>query len=122
MFSNRSLALAAAFAGLLGALPALAHWKPQYANQPPEVQHWLQAQHNKRGQWCCDKSDGHAFFGTYSLNQDGSVTLHVSKDKTRTIPSYMVLEGPNPTGHAVWWYAEIGDYHRDYCFAPGSLT
>jgi hypothetical protein len=34
----------------------------------------------------------------------------------------MVLKGPNPTGHAVWWYLEVGSQHRDYCFAPGTLS
>ena len=113
-----------ALVGLIAAAaaPALAHWRPQYANQPPQIRQWYQAQHNKRGQWCCDKSDGHAYFGQYTLNADGSVTLHVSDNETRTLPSYMVLQGANPTGHAVWWYAQVGNYHKDYCFAPGSLT
>jgi hypothetical protein len=37
----------------------------------------------------------------------------------RHLASYMVLDGPNPTGHAVWWFAEGTNYHTDYCFAPG---
>ncbi len=119
--SLRSLALAVPLAAA-GLMPALAHWKPQYANNPPEIRHWFQGQYNKRGQWCCDKSDGHAFFGTYEINKDGSVTLHLTGDETRTLPAYMVLHGPNPTGHAVWWYAQVGQMHKDYCFAPGSLT
>lgn len=116
----RLLALAALIAAV--AAPALARWKPQYANAPPEVRQWFQAQRNGRGQWCCDKSDGHAYFGQYTLNADGSVTLQLGSDRTHTLPAYMVLQGPNPTGHAVWWYAEVGSYHKDFCFAPGSLT
>ena len=99
---------------------AHARWRPEYANQPSNVQAWYQQQHNAMGQWCCDKSDGHPFFGDYSFNQDGSVTLKADGD-AHTLPSYMVLKGPNPTGHAVWWYLEVGNQHRDYCFAPGTL-
>ena len=97
-----------------------ARWKSEYGSQPAHVQAWYQQQHNDMGQWCCDQSDGHPFFGDYAFNKDGSVTLHVNGD-ARTLPAYMVLKGPNPTGHAVWWYVEAGSQHRDYCFAPGTL-
>jgi len=103
-----------------GSYQASARWSPDYANNPPEVQQWFRQQHNARGQWCCDKSDGHPFFGSYKLNEDGSVTLEDADG--RTIPAYMVLhEARNPTGHAVWWYTEAGGNHVDYCFAPGTL-
>lgn len=100
-----------------------AHWKPQYGKADPVIQKWYRTQHNAQGEWCCDKSDGHPFYGAYALNKDGSVTLDLGKAGKRTLPTYMVLKGANPTGHAVWWWAPIGpDLHHDYCFAPGSLT
>ena len=101
---------------------ALARWQPSYANADPKIQAWYKGQHNKQGQWCCDEADGHPFFGGYTLNKDGSVTLDLASGK-RTLPSFMVITGPNPTGHAVWWY--VGDdpaSRTDFCFAPGSLT
>lgn len=121
----RTLLTSTALVGLLAvvcASPGLARWKPGYAKQPLEVQQWYQRQHNAQGQWCCDKSDGHAYFGGYTLNKDGSVTLDLGNGNKRVIPEYMVLSGPNPTGHAVWWYLETGQHHTDFCFAPGTLT
>lgn len=100
---------------------AHARWKPAYGQAPLEVRQWFTSQHNAQGQWCCDESDGHAFFGSYTLNEDGSVTLHLAAG-ARTLPDYMVLKGPNPTGHAVWWYRDSGSSHTDFCFAPGTLT
>ena len=100
---------------------AAAKWKPEYGSHPPEVQAWFKQQHNSRGEWCCNEADGHPFFGDYSINEDGSVTLHI-EGNARTLPAYMVLKGPNPTGHAVWWYLDVGGSHRDYCFAPGTLS
>jgi hypothetical protein len=111
-----SIAIAA-----LTALPALARWKPEYGAQPLHVQQWFKTQINAKGQWCCDKSDGHAFYGQYDINGDGSVTLHLPDGQTRNLPAYMVLKGPNPTGHAVWWYLDVGSFHKDYCFSPGTL-
>lgn len=103
------------------ATPALAHWKPAYGSQPPEVQAWFKDQHNAQGQWCCDESDGHPFYGAYTINKDGSVSIQ-GPDGMHTLPAYMVLKGPNPTGHAVWWYLDLNGSHSDYCFAPGTLT
>lgn len=91
-----------------------------YANSPNKK--WFSEQHNERGTWCCDESDGHRFDGDYRLNEDGSVTIH-DAGQTYNLPSYMVLKGSNPTGGAVWWFTQ--DYHgkrTSYCFAPGSLT
>ncbi len=110
-----------AFVTIICCCPVSARWSPEYANNPPEVQEWFQKQHNALGQWCCDKSDGHPFFGSYTLNQDGSVTLDPQSDHTHMIPAYMVLHEANPTGHAVWWYIEAGGTHKDFCFAPGTL-
>lgn len=107
--------------GGLSASPVLARWKSDYGKADPKIQAWYKGQHNAQGQWCCDESDGHPFFGGYTLNQDGSVTLELASGK-RTLPQYMVLKGPNPTGHAVWWYLDAGSSHTDFCFAPGTLT
>lgn len=102
--------------------PAIARWKPEYGKTDPKIQAWYKSQHNAQGQWCCDSADGHPFFGNYTLNKDGTVTLDLA-DGPRTLPSYMLISGQNPTGHAVYWY--LGDdpqSRTDFCFAPGSLT
>src|SRR5579875_2589329 len=98
--------------------PALARWSPQYASQSPQVRAWFERQHNARGQWCCDKGAGHAFYGEYRINPDGSVTIELDTGP-RTLPAYMVLAGPNPTGHAIYWYRDYGSVRLDYCFSPG---
>lgn len=80
---------------------------------------WYEQQFNANGGWCCNKADGHPYDGEYTIDPDGGVTLKL-KNGPHKIPKYMVLTGPNPTGHAVWWYVEGPDYHTDYCFAPGA--
>jgi hypothetical protein len=97
-----------------------ARWNETYASQPAEVQAWFKQQHNARGEWCCDESDGHPFYGDYTLNDDGSVTVQMDGEP-HLIAAELVLKGRNPTGHAVWWYRDTTSGHRDYCFAPGVL-
>jgi hypothetical protein len=97
-----------------------ARWREQYANAPEAIKQWYASQRNKNGGWCCDRADGHAFYGAYSLNSDGSVEFDAD-GRHRKLPDYMVLRGPNPTGHAVWWYTDQPDgVHHDYCFALGA--
>ena len=103
----------------MGARPAHARWTGTVSD--PATAAWFKNQHNANGQWCCDESDGHPFFGDYKINDDGSVTIH-HDGIVHDLPAYMVLKGSNPTGHAVWWFTEAGEDHRDYCFAPGSLS
>ena len=90
---------------------ALARWNPIYARQPISIQKWYAEQHNSTGQWCCDKNDGHPYFGGYTLNKDGSVTLDLKSGK-HVISADKVLTGPNPTGHAVWWYVVGPEAYR----------
>jgi hypothetical protein len=124
---RRSLYLALATGLVLAAWIAVggaqAKWKPEYAKVDPKIAEWYRSQHNAQGQWCCNESDGHPYFGGYTINKDGSVTLDLAGGRKHTIPAYMVITGPNPTGHAVWWYLETNDgTHTDFCFALGTLT
>ena len=49
------------------------------------------------------------YYGSWTFNGDGSVKL----DNGARINSCMVMRGPNPTGHAVWWHkGEISFAHR----------
>ena len=89
-----------------------AEWKGERTDSAQAV--WFAAQHNKHGEWCCDKSDGHWYDSNYTLNTDGSVTLTGG----HRLEAYMVLDNPNPTGRAVYWHSDSG---ADYCFAPGTL-
>ena len=76
---------------------------------------------NAKGQWCCNESDGHPYFGDYSLREDGSVVLNYEGQRY-VIPDQLVLKGTNPTGHAVWWFLEGPTGRTTYCFAPGTLS
>ena len=94
---------------------AAARWKPEY--QSSDFAAWYAAQKDANGRSCCDRADAHDYYGDYLLNADGSVSMGLHHIRT-----FMVLRGPNPLGHAVWWYTET-DTHEliDYCFAPGNL-
>jgi|SoiMethySBSTD1v2_1073268.scaffolds.fasta_scaffold34508_8 hypothetical protein len=98
------------FLALLIASPAHARWKPQYASSPYAA--WYESQRGCGGGKCCNKADAEAYYGNWSFNADGSVTL----DNGAKIASCSVLRGPNPTGHAVWWH----NGPVSFCFAPGS--
>jgi hypothetical protein len=91
----------------------------RYANAPNHE--WYEAQHNSAGQWCCNDADGHEYDGDYKVASDGSVTVDFD-GHPYTIEEWKVLKGPNPTGHAVWWYllGENGD-PVTYCFSPGQM-
>ena len=116
--SCRKILWASLCLGLL-TLSAQARWKQEYANLPDDIKQWYASQRNKNGSWCCNNADGHDFYGGYSLNEDGSVEFDADGAHHR-LPAYMVLDGPNPTGHAVWWYLDLtGGGHMDYCFALG---
>lgn len=86
----------------------------QYANSPHSE--WFKSRRNSKGQVCCDEGDGHEYLGDYTLNNDGSVTVQL-EGKPHVLPPEIVLKGPNPTGHAIWW--RFGT--SDYCFSPGTL-
>lgn len=92
---------------------ALALLLTRWTGAPTANADWFKVQRNAHGEYCCDKSDGHAYYGSYTVEQDGSVTLA----NGHKLPAWMVLHGPNPTGHAIWWYTSS----RDYCFALGTL-
>jgi hypothetical protein len=102
-------------------LVAHARWRPEFAQNSPEVRNWFQSQHNSRGQWCCSEADGHRFEGNYTPNPDGSVTVW-DEGKKYEIDAYKVLNNPNPTGSAIWWFLDTVDGRTTYCFAPGSLS
>jgi hypothetical protein len=75
----------------------------RYDNAPNKE--WYESQHNAKGQWCCNESDGHPYFGDYTFREDGSVVLDYEGQRY-VIPDTLVLKGTNPTGHAVWWFLE----------------
>lgn len=114
--------LIAAFC-VIWAFPALAFWKAQYGNADPKITKWFSEQHNANGGWCCDKTDGHYFYGQYTPNADGSVDVTDDDGHSYHITKDLVLTGPNPTKRAVWWYyANTTGSKITFCFALGPLT
>jgi hypothetical protein len=81
---------------------------------------WYESQVNKKGEWCCNEADGHPYYGDYKLTEDGRVVFDFQGQHVE-IPKDRVLNGPNPTGHAVWWYTDGASGRFDWCFATGSL-
>jgi hypothetical protein len=93
-------------------------YKPEYADLPESTKLWYKKLHAPSGQWCCDESDGHPYFGNYDPLPDGGVRLG---DGTVVPPSNVVITA-NPTGHAVWFYNDIDGTRHTYCFVPGTLS
>lgn len=92
---------------------AQARWKAQYSGAPYSP--WYKAAKNCHGGDCCGSADASPYFGGYSMNADGSVTL----DGGEHIDACKVLTGPNPTKAAVLWKSPSG---TTYCFALGPGT
>jgi hypothetical protein len=98
---------------------ALAKDRSQWAHSPH--QEWYENQRNGFGRQCCDNSDAHPYFGNYTLHSDGSITLKLEGGDHK-IPGILIVKGPNPTGHPVWWYLDNEGGHFDFCFALGALN
>jgi hypothetical protein len=81
---------------------------------------WYERQVNNKGEWCCHEADGHPYYGDYKVIEDGKVVFDFQGQHAE-IPKDRILTGPNPTGHAVWWYTEGASGRYDWCFATGSL-
>lgn len=112
--------LAALCVILVAPFGAEAKWNAAYGNAPEYIIKWYSGQNNGRGEWCCSEADAHAFYGDYTVLNNGDVQFNF-EGRHYHLPAYMVLTGPNPTGHAVWWYVFRTDgAHVDYCFAPGA--
>ncbi len=111
MKHHRLTLLAAATLMLLatGATPSRATWKAQYAGSPNAT--WFEQQKDCNGNSCCGQGDGEAYYSMYEMHSDGSVTL---ANGTK-INKCQVLDGKNPTGHAILWHSGA----NIYCFSLG---
>src|SRR6185503_487820 len=100
----RAMIVIGVYIAVSAVLILLAHAGPSAIppGASPEIQAWYGKQHNSRGEWCCNESDGHPFYGDYSINEDGSVSVEFD-GAPHLIAAELVLKGKNPTGHAVWW-------------------
>lgn len=113
MFRKFGIALVMLIAWGCLSCPAVARYKAQYAQASPKIHAWYESQHNALGQSCCLSADGHDYYGNVTFNKDGSVVL----DGGYKVPSFMVLHGPNPTGHGVWFYMDGYGGRTTFCFA-----
>jgi hypothetical protein len=95
---------------------AEARWKPAYADAPYRA--WFAQQHDKEGWACCDHSDAHPAYDAYI--KQGKWYVPIDGTHHEIQPSQL-LDGPNPTGHAVVWYDGAGDHVTIFCFAPGPM-
>lgn len=97
--------------------PAHARWRSEYANSP--LRTWYQQQHDKKGWSCCDHSDAHAVYDPYFKR--GKWYVPIDGIHHEVLPDQL-LDGPNPTGHAVVWYGGAGSHVTIFCFSPGALS
>jgi hypothetical protein len=96
--------------------PAQARWRAKYADAP--YQEWFAQQRDREGWSCCDHSDAHAVYDAYIKQGKWYVSINGAQFE---IQPDQLLDGPNPTGHAVVWYDGTGDHVTIFCFAPGPL-
>ena len=94
---------------------AAARDKPEYDNLPDHA--WYEAQKNQYGQFCCAESDAQPYYGDYTMNPDGSATLHTEHGDLE-IEAKKVLKAPNLVGHPILWKLD----KFVYCFMPGLGT
>ena len=95
---------------------AHARWKPEYDNSP--YRSWFEQQHDRKGWSCCERSDAHPAYNAYIKR--GRWYVPIDGIHHEVLP-HQLLDGPNPTGHAVVWYDGHGDSITIFCFAPGTL-
>jgi hypothetical protein len=113
--------IAVARLSTISIIDAHAKWNPLHSDAPKSIQHWYSTQQTPDGGFCCDRADGHDFYGDYAVDANGNVKFDAD-GKHYMIPKGKVLTGPNPTGHAVWWWANSvhpEDGKITYCFALG---
>jgi hypothetical protein len=96
--------------------PAQARWKLEFTNAPHRT--WYAQQHDHAGWSCCDRADAHPVYDAYIRRGKWYVPIEGTHHQ---IPPERVLDGPNPTGHAVVWYSGAGDHVTIFCFVPGPL-
>jgi hypothetical protein len=110
-----ALAVAAGISAAIAQL-AQARWKPEYADAP--YREWFAQQRDNKGWSCCNRSDAHPAYDAYI--QQGKWYVPIDGVHYEIQP-HQLLDGPNPTGHAVIWYDGGGDHVTIFCFAPGPL-
>ncbi len=111
------LAVAALAVGPAGIVQqAQARWKPEFANAPQAA--WYAQQHDKEGWSCCNRGDAHPVYDAYIERGKWYVPIGGTYHE---VQPHQVLDGPNPTGHAVVWYDGDGNHVTIFCFAPGPL-
>ena len=96
---------------------AYARWKPEYAQQSPEVRQWFEGLHDKKGFMCCSNMDGvkledpdwEMSGNNYRVRIDG---------KWQDVPPDAVLDIPNRFGPAIVWRLN----GKIRCFIAGAGT
>ena len=96
---------------------AQARWKPKYTDT--QYREWFEQQRDGRGWSCCEQGDAHPVYDAYIKRGKWHVPI---RGKDYEIKPHQLIDGPNPTGHAVIWYDSVGDYIAIYCFAPGPMN
>ena len=111
------LAVAALATGPAGIVQQVqARWKPEFANSPQAA--WYAQQHDREGWSCCNRGDAHRVYDAYIKRGKWYVPIGGTYHE---VQPHQVLDGSNPTGHAVVWYDGDGNHVTIFCFAPGPL-
>lgn len=106
---------------LLITLPCFAA-PPSDAGPDGSLHVWFEHQHSITGAWCCNLADGHVIAESDWRTSDGHYEVKI-EGNWHMVPASALrdpLGGPNPTGHAVVWWKQVGSDTVILCFAPGS--
>lgn len=109
------------------------HYAGEWDNIPENQRTWFRNVHSPQGVPCCDIADGHRT--DWEQRADGyyvpvpqCVELDIKCAWLKVPPEAVVQNAGNPTGDAVIWYVDYGQYGSSYngqryfirCFVPGN--
>jgi hypothetical protein len=88
----------------------------------PALHTWFERQHSMVGDWCCSVADGHILADSEWRVSGGRYEIWVN-EVWHVVPGYAQRDprgGPNPTGHAIAWWTQVGPDLVIHCFEPGT--
>jgi hypothetical protein len=112
---------------VIAALLIMAHWKPEYAELSPQIQHWFQGLRAPQSRVpCCELSDGmNPNADDIEWDTKGEHYTVRIEGKWYVVPDEAVITEPNKYGRAVVWYYPVEGAHPSVvirCFLPGGGT
>lgn len=115
---NSNVAVATTLIGVVIILTSAAMAHDQHR---PELTPWFKELQSKKGEVCCDGTDGTRLGDVDWESNNGKYRVRI-EGQWIDVPDDAVVEGPNRAGHTLVWPYKgyMGTTIR--CFMPGSMT